>query len=337
MTVFDARYYDGVSSRARSVRISADGNARVRLVGDDIDRTLARDSVRVSARLGNSPRYLYLPDGARCETQDHDAVDDVFARVGGAVHALERNWTTVAAAALCTLAVLWGGFVYGLPVLARHAAHAVPPGMETTMGEQSLRALDSRYLEPSRLTDAQRERVRAAFERVASDLDLAPGVRLELRHSERFGPNAFALPSGIVIMTDAMVALAQDEHELMAVIAHEIGHVHHRHIMRSILQNSAVALLVATLLGDVTSISGLAASIPTFLVEQRYSREFEFEADAFALEWMIAQGIEPRHMAAVLERLAHETGGDAQGFVEYLSTHPSTRERIMAIRSRAGG
>ena len=335
MTVFDARYYDGVSSLARSVRISVDANARVRVVGDGIDRTLARDAVRVSARLGDSPRYLYLPDGSRCETVDHDAVDDVFAHHGAWLHALERNWTAVAAAVLCTLAVLWGGFEYALPALARHAAHAVPPQMETTMGEQSLHALDGRFLEPSRLPDAQRERVRAAFDRVASDLALAPGVRLELRHSEQFGPNAFALPAGIVIVTDAMVELAQDEHELMAVIAHELGHVHHRHIMRSILQNSAVALLVATLLGDVTSVSGLAAAIPTFLVEQRYSREFEHEADAFALAWMQAQGIDRAHMAAILERLAAKTGADGGGLEVYLSTHPSMRERVRAVKGAA--
>jgi Zn-dependent protease with chaperone function len=98
-----------------------------------------------------------------------------------------------------------------------------------------------------------------------------------------------------------------------------------------------VALLVATLLGDVTSITGLAASIPTFLVEQRYSRAFEFEADAFALEWMSAHGVEAAHLAAILERLAHESGGDVEGFARYLSTHPSMRERVNAIRSGAGG
>lgn len=336
MTAFDARYYDGVNSAARSVRISEDGSARVRVLGDGIDCTLAREAVRVSARLGNSPRYLYLPGGVKCETDAHAAVDTVFAHRGGLVHALERRWALVALAVVCTVGVLWAGFGYGLPVLARHAAHAIPPAMESTMGEQSLRALDSRYLEPSRLTPQQRARVHAAFERVAAGARLTTQVRLELRHSEPFGPNAFALPSGIVIVTDAMVELAATDQEIMAVLAHEIGHVQHRHIMRSILQNSAVALLVATLLGDVTSITGLAASIPTFLVEQRYSRAFEYEADAFALAWMTAHGVAPAHLASILERLAHESGGDVEGFAQYLSTHPSMRERVKAIRSGAG-
>lgn len=334
MSAFDAHYYDGVSSAARKVRISVQ-DARVRVLGEDIDRTLSCEQVRVSARLGNSPRYLYLPDGAKCETAAHDAVDALFAQRAGLVHALERRWLLAVGATACTLAILWGGFTYGVPVLARHAAHAIPPSMESAMGEQSLRALDSRYLEPTRLPQQQREQVRAAFERVAATLEPTPPVRLELRHSEDFGPNAFALPSGIVIMTDAMVELADNEHEIMAVIAHEIGHVQHRHIMRSILQNSAVAVLVATLLGDVTSVTGLAASVPTFLVEQRYSRAFEYEADAFALEWMRASGVDPVHLAAVLDRLAQQAGGDVEGFARYLSTHPSMRERVQAIRRDA--
>lgn len=337
MSAFDAHYYDGISSAARKVRVSVEPDARVRVLGEDIDRTLAREQVRVSARLGNAPRYLYLPDGAKCETAEHDAVDALFAHRGGLVHALERHWLLAVGAAICTLVILWGGFTYGVPVLARHAAHAIPPSMESAMGEQSLRALDGQYLEPTRLPPQQREQVRAAFERVAATLPPTAAVRLELRHSEDFGPNAFALPSGIVIMTDAMVELAGNEHEIMAVIAHEIGHVHHRHIMRSILQNSAVAVLVATLLGDVTSVTGLAASVPTFLVEQRYSRAFEYEADAFALAWMHANSIDPVHLAAVLDRLAHEAGGDVEGLARYLSTHPSMRERVQAIRRGAGG
>ena len=332
MSGFDASYYDGRSSIARRVRIDVQPGARVRMLGDGIELTFEHDEVRVSARLGTSPRVLHLPDGAKCETTDHDAVDRAFRHRVGWLHALERRWAMTAVALVCTLAVLWAGVMYALPVLARHVAHAVPPRMEASLGEQSLQALDRHYLQPTRLLHAQRARVHAAFTRVASSLERATDLRLELRRSERLGANAFALPSGIVIMTDEMVTLAANEHEIMAVIAHEIGHVHHRHILRSILQNSAVALLLATVLGDLSSISGLAASIPTFLMEQRYSRAFEYEADAFAIQWLSTHGIDPANLAAILERLAQRGGADSEGLGVYLSTHPSTHERVQAIR-----
>ncbi len=331
MSGFEARYFDGRSSRSRSVRVEVDGAGQVRIAGEGCDETFARDEVRVSARLGQSPRYLYLPDGARCESDDHDGVDAAFERGGGFVHALERRWSLAAAAGLLTAVFLWAGFEYALPAMARQAAHAVPVEMEAQMGRQALEALDHQLLKPTRLMEVERERARAAFARVAADLGAGGDVRLELRSAEGLGANAFALPSGIVVLTDDMVELAGADEELMAVIAHELGHVHHRHIMRSILQNSVAALLVATLLGDVTSVTGLAASIPTFLVEQRYSREFEYEADAFALAWLRTAGMDPDRLGAILTRLTRSAGDDPAGLGRYLSTHPSTAERIEAI------
>jgi len=331
VSAFDARYFDGRSSAARAVQVSVDGDGRVHVLGDGVAQSFPRGQVRVSARLGASPRYLYLPDGAKCETEDHAAVDAALAGGdGGLLHALERHWGTALASALFTAAFLWASFQYGLPFLARHAAHAVPPAMESDMGRQAMKVLDERLLAPTALDEAAQARVRAAFERVVAGLAVDHPVRLEMRSAEKLGANALALPSGIVVVTDQMVALAGNDEELMGVIAHELGHVHHRHIMRSILQNSAAALLVATLLGDVTSITGLAASIPTFLVEQQYSRAFEFEADAYALAWMRANGIAVAHYAAMLERLA-DAHGDTDGVTRYLSTHPSIGERVRAV------
>ena len=335
MITFDARYFDGRTSGALDVKVGVTAEGNIRIEGDGVEKNLRRDEVRISARLGNSPRYLYLPDGAKCESIEHDAMDSAFADRGGLVHGMERRWTLVVAAAVFTIAFLWAGLTYVVPIMARHAAYAVPIELEQQMGERSLAALDEHFLEATELTQAARARARAAFDVVAGSVATELPISLELRRSEVLGANALALPSGIIVITDAMVELADNDQQLMAVICHEIGHVHHRHIMRSILQNSVVALLVATLLGDVASVTGLAASIPTFLVEQRYSREFEFEADRFAQAWMRAEDIETDHLADILSRLTDEAGGDSTGFERYLSTHPSTEERIEAIRKQA--
>jgi Zn-dependent protease with chaperone function len=331
VTEICARYYDGRSSLARDVAVTLEDDARLVIRGEGVHRELALREVRISPRLGNSPRYLYLADGARCETRENDAVDALLTSGGGLVHFLEHHWLTVAAAVLFSVLFLWAGFEHGLPAMARSVAQAVPPEMEARMGQQSLDALDRHLLDDSRLTEVDRERVRSAFLRLTADLKLAGRVRLELRRADKLGANALALPSGIVVVTDEMVELAASDEELMSVIVHELGHVHHRHILRSILQNSVTALLLAALLGDVTSVTGLAASIPTFLVEQRYSRDFEYEADAYALEWMRAQGIDTRAFAAILQRLADAHGANMEGPARYLSTHPSMAERIEAI------
>ncbi|MFT5446895.1 MAG: Zn-dependent protease with chaperone function [Gammaproteobacteria bacterium] len=333
---FPARYYDGQTSRAHEVSLYSDGE-QLHIRGEGIAADIALADVRVSSRLGDSPRYLVFPNGAKCETHQHGAVDAIFnrANTGGIAHRLERRWSFALAATVITATFVWLSVEYGLPAMARHVAHAVPVAMEQSMGQQSLNALDGEVMKESRLMEVDRERVRAAFAYVTTTLGTQHKLHLNsqllLRRSETLGANAFALPSGIVVFTDEMVELAQNDEQLMAVIAHELGHVHHRHIMRSILQNSVTALLVATLLGDVASITGLAAAIPTFLVEQRYSRTFEFEADAFALQWMDAQQLDRQHLAQILQRLSDSQGVQSEGFEKYLSTHPSMGERIEAI------
>jgi len=334
MTQFQALYYDGRTSRAHRVWLSSNGEW-LQISGEGISVDVELDTIRVSSRLGDSPRYLKFADGAKCETEDHDAVDAIFSRVD-LVHRLERRWSLALIATLFTAVIVWMGIAYGLPAMARHVADATPVAIEQSIGQQSLKTLDGSVMKESRLMEVDRERARSAFARVSETLqsrhDTIPV--LLLRRSEALGANAFALPSGIVVFTDEMVELAQNDEELMAVIAHELGHVHHRHIMRSILQNSVAALLVASLLGDVTSITGLAASIPTFLVEQRYSREFEFEADAFALQWMESQQVDVQHFAHILQRLSDSHGKDSEGMEKYLSTHPSMAERIESIEIR---
>ena len=88
------------------------------------------------------------------------------------------------------------------------------------------------------------------------------------------------------MLTDGLVELTQDDHELAAVIAHEVGHVAHRHPMRMSLQAAGVGLVMAGVFSDAMAITGLAAVLPTLLIENGYSREFEDAADEFALAKM---------------------------------------------------
>jgi predicted Zn-dependent protease len=117
-------------------------------------------------------------------------------------------------------------------------------------------------------------------------------------------------------------------------MAHEIGHLHHRHILRQILQNAMTALLVASLFGDLNSISGLSATLPTFLAQQKYTRKFEREADAFAAETLRARGISALHLANILNRLAEARGRSEGSLLDYLSSHPASEERVESLTAR---
>ena len=145
------------------------------------------------------------------------------------------------------------------------------------------------------------------------------------------GANALALPSGVVVLTDELVALSRVDDELVAVLAHELGHVKGRHALRRLLQSSLVAGLAILVTGDVASAASLIAAVPTALAEAGYSRELEREADAYALATFDRHQIDRRHFARILERLAAQPRSELPGF---LATHPATEERVRALEAR---
>ena len=131
-------------------------------------------------------------------------------------------------------------------------------------------------------------------------------------------------------MTDELVALAHHDDELVAVLAHELGHVRGRHALRQLLQSTGVSAIAFALLGDVSSASALFSAVPA-LIQAKHSRDFEREADGFAKGWLVRNGIGPERFDAILCRMQAEAdakGGDGEdGLVRFLSTHPATGER----------
>lgn len=336
MTSVDAAFYDGRSSARRAVRIEFCETGIINIRGAGLELRLNRAQVRVSPRLANTPRYLYLPDGARCEIADNDVVDTVMDHLDGGtsnrfLHFLESHYPTAIAALVITVGIVYAAIEYGIPELSRRVASSMPQHIETSLGREGLRTLDRGMFSPSNLDESTRRRVRRLFDSLKQAGPAAIEAQLELRSGERLGANAFALPAGYVVITDELIELAQTDGELLAVMAHEIGHVHNRHILRQILQNSLTALLVAGLFGDLTSIAGLSATLPTFLVQQKYSRQFEQEADEYAAEVLRARNVPVTHLTNILKRLAVEQAGTRGKILDYLSSHPATDKRIETL------
>lgn len=224
---------------------------------------------------------------------------------------------------------LIAGYVYGIPLLAGAVAARMPAAVTEMLGTQTLAALDREVFAPSAVPADRQQAITAAFRRLRVPGGSSAGHRLEFRSSEAIGANAMALPSGVIVVTDGLVTLAQDDFELLGVLAHEAGHVEGRHGLRGILQNSFLGLVVASIVGDVSSI---AAAAPAALLEASYSRDLEREADAFAIAVLRANGIPLRHFADILRRLEAASGapGTASA-LRYLSTHPATEDRIQQL------
>jgi Zn-dependent protease with chaperone function/TPR repeat protein len=327
VNVISAAYFDGRSSVRHEVSLLA-GNGRLKVVGRDVDLEYDLRRVRRSLRIANTPRWLYLPGGGACVTADNDAVDRMTRaqRYERVLHRFESHPGFAAFAVVLVVLTAWLLSEFALPIAAQAAAGRIPVQAEAELGRRVLEGLEERLLHESQLPASRRRRLLSRFYAMAEAANEATIYRIEFRSGRLIGPNAFALPGGTIVVTDELVWLAKRDEEVLGVLAHELGHVRHRHSMRRLIEGSISALLVAAITGDVSSTASLAAAAPTLLLQAKYSRENEREADAFAIELMGRGGHDPRHLAAILERM--EQGAERRiGMPTFLSSHPATEER----------
>jgi Zn-dependent protease with chaperone function len=331
MKPIDAVYYDGKTSGRRAVRLLLNAPHQLVITGLDADRAIAWSDIRISDRIGNTPRYFDLPDGARCESLANDVIDQALAQNGQSsagrwLHRLESHWRLAAIAAVAAVFSVWLAIEYAIPSLAGHVASALPLSVDERLGAESFAFMDNRLFHPSRLPPERQRALRDNFLQLTTGRDDETSYRLEFRRSEALGANALAFPGGIIVMTDALVELARDDREIIAVLTHEIGHVVHRHATRRLLQDSAVALLIIAITGDITSISSLSAALPTMLVQGIYSRGFEIEADRFAFDYLSANEIPLHYFSDILARIDAQNG-ERSGAPDFLRSHPATVDR----------
>ncbi len=320
--VTSATYFDGRTSRGHAVSLAVSAG-HLRLAGD-VDLQVPLSAVRFGEQLGSAARRIELPDGAYCAISDPSAADALMRAAGHSAHLVDRaqrSWGLALAALLLTVVALLAGWRWGLPALADLSSRLIPAAAVSALSQQTLDQLDRKLLRPTQLTASRQRQLRNGFARLGGRPE-----QLLFRHAE--AANAFALPDGRVVLLDPLVALADNDEQILAVLAHERGHVAARHGLRLMIQGSVTAGLLSALVGDVSS---LLATAPAVLLNARYSREFETEADALAVLSLRAGGMSPESLATMLEKLQRSEGQKEAGD-SFLSSHPAPRERIMALR-----
>lgn len=292
-------------------------------------------AVEISARVGRIPRRVTFPDGSLFETDDNDGIDRFLLRKGrrgaGIVHWLERFHPRLVAFVAAT--ILLGVLIYrfALPAIVEVAVAVTPPVVPRLMSASTLETMDRMLLGESKLEAAQRDRILAGFRRIAALSDGGEAAyTLNFREGGPIGPNAFALPDGTLILTDELVELAGGDTEMVVgVLAHEIGHVEHKHSLRQIYRAAGVAALIMLIAGDIGSGAEDVLVQGGGLLALSYSRAAEAEADKHSVELMIKAGLDPTAIARFFELLEAKFHDRSKSSI--FSTHPGTPERRKAI------
>jgi Zn-dependent protease with chaperone function len=335
----DARWYDGRQARPQAVQLWLDGAELCLAAEGQAPLRVPRRGVTWPERTRHGVRQLLLPDGGVVELPDAAAWDAWAER-----HQLRQplavrwalSWRSALAATVAVVAVLVVGGVWGVPWAAERSAVLVPSSVTAHLDRSVLGQLERNgWLKPSALPEATAQRLKGELDAMlaaAYRAEERPEVTLLVRQMPKWaGPNAFALPGGTVVVSDALLTLLPEQggrlHPgVLGVLAHEVGHVHERHGLRNLLSASATGLLLGWWIGDYSSV---LAGAPTVLIQSGYSRGFEREADDEALRIMRAAGVDPRGMVAfftALKKAYPERDGDSPAFG--LATHPPDSERM---------
>jgi predicted Zn-dependent protease len=149
-------------------------------------------------------------------------------------------------------------------------------------------------------------------------------------------PNAFALPGGKVYVTAGLMRRMTNERQLAAVLGHETGHVAALHNV-SALQRQMGASLLAEIAGAVLGgakgeAAKAGAKVVAGMVNLRYSRGDEYQADMLGIRYMTEAGYSPWGMVELLARLQELSGSEPGSLGEMFQTHPLTSKRIEQAR-----
>ena len=323
--------------------------------------------VTINDRLGNTERKLTLTDGSLFTTHNNDAIDtiinsnknsDTASKWRLRLHRHETKMTSVLTMLVITVVFVFSFIKWGIPWTSQTVAHALPQKTGEFIGDQSLDFMDRYFLQPTQISEAKQQQIISRFNTRLRPFGSDDSIQYQLHFRDmKIGgesqPNAFALPSGDIILTDKFVALSQNNDEIDAVLLHEMGHVVERHSLEMLTQNSLTTMIVILVLGNPDGISELATGLGTALVSNHYSREYETEADEFAFNRMLKIGIDPQAFVDILSRMeeystvaentedgnksenkreqetkANDEAVEEDKISDFLSTHPRTQLRI---------
>lgn len=280
--------------------------------------------------LGTVPRKLFLPDGTMFETEDQEGVEAMMGKTRGSLlHELERFQPRLLAFVAILCVAIWLIWRYGLDVLASIAVALTPPILVEQIDRGTIQSLDLTMASPTRLSQDKINEVQEIFADLVNTLNAPHGTEFELlfRSVPGLGPNAFALPGGTIVMTDAFVRQFPDQDVLAGVLGHELGHAVGQHGLKQFYRSLGIFVLIAFLSGDTGPILEDVLLEGNVLLSLSFSRAHERQADAFGIRLSRDAGYDP----AGLKIFFDEVAGRNVEAPKWLSSHPPSAERSKAI------
>lgn len=235
---------------------------------------------------------------------------------------IRPSWATAALVALAVL-VAFPGLS---PLLAAPA-----DDQEIRMGRQAAAEIESRYKVVRDSKVVERATRIGAVVAAVSD---RPRLPYSFKVIESDQVNAVALPGGFVYLTAGLLAFVRSDHELAAVIAHEVAHAARAHgleMSRRATTAAFVSILVAIITRDPNLAQG--AQIVSGGLLSGYTRDLERDADMASIEYMVRTPYSPVAVLTVLERVLRMEQFSPRRDMGAFANHPQTSERVQYVEA----
>lgn len=243
---------------------------------------------------------------------------------------------------LCTFALLFSAVT--LNAHAAKGSQQPPPEAtpeEIELGKQAVKVFEAneKLVADKGLLNKLNE-----IAKKISSVTERPKINYVIKVIDRPVPNAFTFPGGFVYVTKGLIDIMESDHEIAAVLAHEIAHNVLRHALRALEEERKWApIVIAAIIGATTSSNEFARQLPLIVaglidaVTLGYSRKFEMEADTHGFDYLLKAGFNPVGMLTILEKLERIeafTYGGQTPWQAYTATHPGLRDRISWIKQK---
>jgi len=366
-------YYDGITSKPHPAELLVNEQGQACLSEVMTDQ-YPFESLNISSRIGNTIRTIRFPNKARFETLENDKIDLLVKKHAQpysklfSIHHWESKLKLIVTATIVTAALLAVFVSVGIPAASKAIAHKLPAHIASSLAQDVVEEFDDGYFEKTELDTQKRKHISELFKTfIPVDSDF--NYRLLFRNDKRSSANAMALPDGTIIITDSLVNLSSSNEEIIAVLLHEIGHIEARHSLRDLVETTGLYAMYSWMTGDIETSSVVLLALSGALIKSRYSRKHESEADAYAIDKLLAHKINPAYFASIMRKITQankmipgkedasndepveekDTAGSSdeqqkngaisreitETILDYLSSHPAAQKRIEIFEDAA--
>ncbi|MFZ1424521.1 MAG: M48 family metallopeptidase [Saprospiraceae bacterium] len=219
------------------------------------------------------------------------------------------------------------GYFWIMPKLADGLTKVVPLNWEIELGSKL-----SESSIPKALENTTKSMMLDSFFKL---MQVESKYPIQFHYIEDTIVNAFAMPGGNIVIYSGLFNKLNSYESLAGLIGHEFTHVEFKHSLKTIFRSMSSYIILAAIFGDLTGLAGIVLENANSIQNLSYSRAFEKEADANAIDLLLDRKISLVGMLDLFKVFMDE-GKQGLTVPKFLSTHPITEDRIKFVESKMG-